>query len=185
MVHGRWIALAGVLACVALVGATLRHSPTPAASPAPDRPAVIDNGVRDRSHEAGVRWYFERGVALLHARRFDYAAVAFHQVLRLAPRLPEAHANMGFSLLGQKRPGAARDFFLAALALNPGQVNAYYGLAEASESLGDMPAALGAMRSFVHLARPDDPFVRKARAALWEWQSAPAENRADANSPAK
>ena len=117
---------------------------------------------------------------MLHAKRYDYAAVAFHEVLRLAPRLPEAHVNMGFALLGQEQPGAARDFFTTAIELRPGQSNAYYGLALASEALGDMSTALGAMRSFVHLTPPEDPFVRKARAALWEWQAAQARERAAA-----
>ena len=183
MAHGRWVALAGVVVCVALVGAALQHAPTPADPPV--RPAPPSDTSPEPAHEARVKWYFERGVALYHARRFDFAVVAFHQVLRLAPRLPEAHVNMGFSLLGQSRPDAARDFFLSALALNPRQVNAYYGLGEASEALGDMPAALGAMRSFVHLARADDPFVPKARAALWEWQSLRAESPSDADGVAE
>jgi tetratricopeptide (TPR) repeat protein len=167
------------------VGAALHQSPTPVVSTPPIKPAMPPGNAPERSHEARVKWYFERGVILLHARRFDYAAVAFHEVLRLAPRLPEAHVNMGFSLLGQARPDAARDFFLSALALNPRQANAYYGLGEANEALGDMQAALGAMRTFVHLVRSDDPFVRKARAALWEWQSPPAESAADAEGVAE
>jgi tetratricopeptide (TPR) repeat protein len=135
-----------------------------------------------------VAKHFERGVALLHAGQPLYAGVAFHEVLRLAPRLPEAHVNMGFALLAQQRPAAARDFFLTAIELRPAQTNAYYGLAVASEETGDMPGALGAMRTFVHLAPPQDPFVRKARAALWEWQARagappPGEHAAPSSEP--
>jgi hypothetical protein len=43
----------------------------------------------------------------------------------------------------------------------------------AHDGLNDRPMALGAMRTFVHLAQPDDPYLRKARAALWEWQPVP------------
>ena len=32
-------------------------------------------------------------------------------------------------------------------------------------------AARGAMRTYAHLAPKDDPFRRKAEAALWEWES--------------
>lgn len=46
------------------------------------------------------------------------------------------------------------------------------------EAQGDIGGALGAMRTFVHLSPPDDPYVRKARAALWEWQSGRAHGRA-------
>ena len=35
--------------------------------------------------------------------------------------------------------------------------------------LGDKEAALGAMRSYIHLAPPDDAYVKKARSAIWEW----------------
>jgi len=113
-------------------------------------------------------------VAMLHARRYDYAITALHRVLELAPRMPEAYVNMGFALLGKGEHRAARDFFQAAIDLRPYQHNAYWGLAVALEGLGDLEGAMGAMRTFIHLA-PSDPrteaFVRKARAALWEWDS--------------
>ena len=42
----------------------------------------------------------------------------------------------------------------------------------ASEALGDLPIALGAMRSYLHLARNENEVhLRRARAALWEWES--------------
>ena len=40
-----------------------------------------------------------------------------------------------------------------AMALNPSQANAYYGLALAHEAAGDLDLATGAMRSYLHLAR--------------------------------
>ena len=46
------------------------------------------------------------------------------------------------------------------------QLNAYYGLAVALEALGDLAGAKGAMRTYVHLGKPDDPYVRKAEAAV-------------------
>jgi len=115
---------------------------------------------------------FEQGVLMLHAGRYDYAVVALHRVLRLAPRMPEAHVNMGFALLGQGHHQAARDFFESALAIRPTQVNAYYGLAMTLEHACDLPGAIGAMRTYLHLGKGDDPFERKARSALWEWESA-------------
>jgi hypothetical protein len=53
------------------------------------------------------------------------------------------------------------------------QANAYYGLAITSEKLGDLEGAIGAMRSFLHLAdgSTDKKHLRKARAALWEWEA--------------
>jgi hypothetical protein len=161
----RWPALLAVVAAIAAVGAMLRHGATPRGvalpatpppasateatplpAPAPPPVAVATSrapgpapaGGPAQGHAAAVDLHFQRGLAMLHARRYDYAVLAFHQVLRLAPRLPEAHVNMGFALLGEHKPAAARDFFA----------------------------------TFIHLSPPEDPFVRKARAALWEWQSA-------------
>jgi Flp pilus assembly protein TadD len=115
---------------------------------------------------------FSQGAAMLHAKQYAHALTAFHRVLELDPELPEAHVNAGFALLGLKRFAPARDFFAGAIELRPAQRNAYYGLAVALEELGDAPGARGAMRAYVHLAPADDPFRRKAEAALWEWEAA-------------
>lgn len=119
---------------------------------------------------------FKESVVMLHAKQYEHALTALHRVLELAPTMPEAHVNMGYTMLGLMRFAAARDFFSGAIELRPMQANAYYGLALALDAQNDRARALGAMRSFVHLARPDDPFVRKARAALWEWQSGGVQN---------
>ncbi|MBF0295647.1 MAG: hypothetical protein HQL96_10710 [Magnetococcales bacterium] len=116
---------------------------------------------------------FEQGAMMLHAKQYEHALTAFHWVLQHAPELPEAHVNMGFAMLGLERPEVARDFFQTAITLRPEQVNAYYGLALSLEELKDRPGAIGAMRTFVHLSKEETPFVRKARAALWEWGQAP------------
>ncbi|MDR9499652.1 MAG: tetratricopeptide repeat protein [Hydrogenovibrio sp.] len=119
-----------------------------------------------------VKWRFNQAVAMLHAKQYEYAVKALHRVLELAPRMPEAHVNMGFAFLGGGDVKSARDFFTTALEINPDQLNAYYGLAMAAEAQNDMEVALGAMRTYVHLSQPDDPYLRRARAALWEWQAA-------------
>ncbi len=125
------------------------------------------------AHDREVRQRFAQAVVMLHAREYDHAVAALHRVLEFAPQMPEAHSNMGFAMLGLERFATARDFFLAALDLRRTQTNAYYGLAVASEALGDRAAARGAMRAYIHLADGDDRFVRRARAALWEWDSGP------------
>ena len=56
--------------------------------------------------------------------------------------------------------------------MRPEQANAYWGLAVALEKLGDLHVALGAMRTYIHLSPADDPYVRRARSALWEWDDA-------------
>lgn len=160
--------LAATMALVLAVLGAVARAPRPAAAVAATDPAAHARAMRGRE----VRQRFEQGVLMLHARRYDEAIAAFHRVLELAPRLPEAQANMGYALLGLERHAAARDFFGAAIDLRPAQANAYYGLAVAQEALCDLPAARGAMRTYLHLARPDDRWVRQARAALWEWEEA-------------
>lgn len=124
-------------------------------------------------HEAEVSRHFERAVLMLHARQYEHAATALHRVLALAPELPEAHVNMGYALLGLRRAAEAQAFFEAALALRPEQANGYYGLAMALEARGELSAALGAMRAYLHRAQSEDPrHLARARAALWEWEAA-------------
>lgn len=121
---------------------------------------------------AEVAQRFQQGVLMLHAKRPEDALTAFHRVIELAPEIPEAHVNMGYALLELKRYEAARDFFESATVIKPNQFNAYYGLAEALEALGDLPGAIGAMRTYVHLAPAGDPYRRNAESALWEWDEA-------------
>lgn len=142
-----------------------------ATAPAPD-PRQQPEAHASAARQAEVRQRFEQAVVMLHARRHEDAVTALHRVLELAPRMPEAHVNMGYALLGLGKAAAARDFFDSATAINPYQANAYYGLAMAYESLGDLRLALSAMRSYVHRARDDDArHLARARAALWEWES--------------
>lgn len=125
-----------------------------------------------------LRRHFDAAVLLLHARRFEEAEVLLRRTAELAPTLPEAHTNLGFALLGRGQPAQARAAFEQALALRAGQANAYYGLALAHESLGDLELALGAMRSYLHLGRGEsEEHLRRARAALWEWEEALAARR--------
>ena len=139
--------------------------PVPATSPGATPPSEL-------------RLRFNQAVVMLHAKQYEHAATALHRVLVLAPQMPEAHVNMGFALLGLQRNAEARAFFDGALALRPEQANAYYGLALAWEAKGDRAMALGAMRSYLHLARHESPqHLARARAALWEWQAASAPRR--------
>ena len=121
--------------------------------------------------ERQVMERFQQAIALMHARRYDYAITALDAVLALSPNMPEAYVNMGYAFLELEEFGPARGAFEKALELKLDQVNAYYGLAIAFEGQKQFEAALGAMRSYIHLSQPDDPFLARARAALWEWEA--------------
>jgi Flp pilus assembly protein TadD len=133
-------------------------------------PAAASTAAAVRPHAEDVDRNFQQGVAMLHAKRYEFAVAAFHKVLEYAPDMPEAHVNMGFALEGLGHHREAEDFFESATALRPGQANAYYGMAVALEGLGDLRGAIGAMRTYVHLSPPDDPHRRRAESALWEWE---------------
>ncbi|WP_420476985.1 tetratricopeptide repeat protein [Noviherbaspirillum sp. ST9] len=138
--------------------------------------------VKQKRQEEVAREFAE-GVRLLAAKDYQAAASALHRVLELAPRMPEAHVNMGYAMIGLKNFAFARDFFEAAISLRTEQMNAYYGLAVALEGIGDMEGALGAMRTYVHRMDPNDPFARKANAAIWEWEAALAKKRSSDTPP--
>ncbi len=138
--------------------------------------ALVDARVDPRGHAKQFRLSqiderFQQALAMLHAKQYDFAIKALHRVIELAPKMAEAYVNMGYALIGKEDYKAAADFFNAAIELKPYQSNAYWGLAISMEQLGELDVALGAMRSFIHLSPPNDPFLRKARSALWEWES--------------
>lgn len=124
------------------------------------------HATRKQAEEVARR--FQEGVMMLHARQYDHALTAFHRVLQIDPRFPEAHVNAGFALLGMGNPRAAADFFDSATNLRPDQMNAYFGLGEALMALGDRHGALQAMETYLHRSPPDDRFRVKAEAAVWE-----------------
>ncbi|MBF0439983.1 MAG: hypothetical protein HQL93_12810, partial [Magnetococcales bacterium] len=157
-VVGLAVALIGLLGGIIHLLPETSHTPIPLAQPVA-RP--VDPELLKR---------FQEGAMMLHAKRYEYAVTAFHWVLQRAPEMPEAHVNMGFAMIGLERFQVARDFFQTAIELRPNQDNAYFGLAMALEALKDMEGARGAMRTFIHLSKKDSPFLRKAEAALWEWE---------------
>lgn len=165
-------------AAVIVGGALIHRALSPAAGKSAEPAIERADPHRDPARHAAesrareIESRFQQAALMLHAGQHEHAAAALHRLLELAPQMPEAHANMGFALVGLKRHAAARDFFASAIELNPMQANAYYGLALAADELGDRPAAIGAMRSYLHLAQDQDPrHLSKARAALWEWES--------------
>lgn len=170
------------LLAVALGGATVAGwGPSALFTPSAAQVDALTDpaGHADAARRDEIRQRFEQAVVMLHARRYDHAMTALHRVLELAPQLPEAHVNMGYALLGLERPAAARDFFEGAIALQARQANAYHGLALAHEALGDFELAIGAMRSYLHLARDErEEQLRRARAALWEWEARVQSQRA-------
>jgi len=159
---------------IGMLGIAIQLWPDSGVQTPETEPAQRANPERQLVWKEEIDERFQQGVIMLHAGQYDYAVTAFHRVLQLSPQMPEAHVNMGFAQFGQGHYAVARDFFRSAIELRASQVNAYWGLAVSLEALCDMPGAIGAMRSYLHLSGEDDRFQRKAQSALWEWEAAAA-----------
>jgi len=133
-------------------------------------PTVASAQSPEEKRLAEITTRFEQAIVMLHAKEYEHAATALHRVMELSPRMPEVYVNMGYAKLGQALPQEALVFFETATQLKPEQANAYWGMAVALESMGDLAGALGAMRTFIHLSPGNDNFARRARSALWEWE---------------
>jgi len=122
---------------------------------------------------------FSKAVTHMQKKEYAQAVNQWHQILLINSAIPEVNVNMGFSLFELGRFETARDFFISAMEQSSFQANAYYGLAISSEKLGDLEGALGAMKSYIHLAqnKQDEPYLRKARSAIWEWEALLTEQR--------
>ena len=177
----RITATTSVILLLGIIGllVTLSRSPELASLEHNNKIANIDPEQHPKAHATAAREKeiskrFQEAVMMLHAKQYDYAITALHRVIELSPRMPEAYVNMGFALLGLKKYKAAGDFFNAAIEIRPYQANAYWGLAVSLEGMQDLEGALGAMRTYIHLA-PSDPnsrdYVRRARSAIWEWET--------------
>jgi len=154
-------------AAVFLFGWTLNHWITDSAA------IQVPTSTFEMSSDEKLSQLFSSAVGHMQQGRYQQALDLWHKALLLAPDIPEIKVNMGFSLYELGEYATARDAFINAMEQNAYQANAYYGLAITSEKMGDLGGALGAMRSYIHLAAAgdDDRFKRRARSALWEWET--------------
>lgn len=159
----RGLALLGVTVAGACISVLIRPAPAERVTDTQARHVEL---VAPQLEES-----FADALATLAAGDAKAAEASFSAIAAQAPWLVEAHVNRGFALLMLGRPRRAVSSFRQALSLRPHQANAYYGLGVAHDLLGERSDALGAMRTFIHLAPPRSPHVRRARAALWEWQA--------------
>ncbi len=135
--------------------------------PGADNQQILDDAALPADSQ--ITTQFNSAVNALRERRHWQAIEGFRAVLDEAPTMPEAYVNIGFAHLELKQFGLAKQAFNTALELRADQINAYWGLAVSHEGFCEIPAAIGAMRTFAHLAKQDNPYLKKANSALWEW----------------
>ncbi|WP_265946402.1 tetratricopeptide repeat protein [Dechloromonas sp. A34] len=121
-----------------------------------------------------IRHKLKEASDLIRAKRYDDAIRHLNQSRAQLKDVPQTYLVLGRALEGRRDYSTARDFYNAALNKNPALADAHWGYATTSESLGDLPSALGAMRSYLHTESDADPFrkrIAQARSAIWEWES--------------
>lgn len=110
----------------------------------------------------------------IRAKRYDDAIRSLAQAREKIQQNPQSYVLMARALEGRKDFDTARDFYKAAIDKDPYLADAYFGFATASEAMGDLEAAIGGMRNFLHVQPNPDPQKLKivqARSAIWEWES--------------
>jgi tetratricopeptide (TPR) repeat protein len=181
----QWRLAVPPLAALGLVGGLIALFATVAPGRLEKKSPPIDEATRQHaieSRKSEIATRFKQGVDMMQMRQYTHAVTAFHRVLALDPTLPEAHVNMGFALLETGDPAGAQRFFESATRLNTNQLNAYYGLALAAQAQGAHQVAAGAMRTWLHLAPPDDPF-RPRGEAIFDAAVAAARQQREVSAP--
>jgi tetratricopeptide (TPR) repeat protein len=160
------------LLLVVLVAAAVQFWPasTPSTTAVVPSEPVLHDSQSGNAIDSQLKRHFDWAVTQLRTGHYQQAINGFRAVLEQAPAMPEAYINTGFAHIELQQFEQALQAFQTAIDLRPGQFNAYWGLAVSLEGLCDIPGAMGAMRTYVHLAEPDDPYLVKANAALWEWE---------------
>src|SRR5579864_4108940 len=92
--------------------------------------------------EAALQRYSEEARKAMAAQDWPAAVKALSELARLAPDVPEVHANLGLAYYSQNLVGQAAAEFAKALALNPDDARAGFMLGLCDAELGNNPAAI-------------------------------------------
>ena len=135
-------------------------------------PSGTDKGIDPKTAE--INGILNQAKEKIRAKRYDDAIRSLTQSREKIQQNPQSFVLMARALEGRKDFDTARDFYHAAINKDPYLADAYFGFATASEAMGDLEAALGGMRNFLHVQPNPDPQKLKivqARSAIWEWES--------------
>ena len=107
----------------------------------------IVTGLRSQPADEGIQRYSADAEQAMAARDWAAAAKALQQLAKLAPAVPEVHANLGLAYYSQNRIVEAATEFEKALSLNA-------RIAQASWMLGLCDAELGKNEAAIKLLEP-------------------------------
>jgi tetratricopeptide (TPR) repeat protein len=95
----------------------------------------------------------QHGDQLLAQAQYDLAIQQYKDALKEAKKpLFAAHINIGFALRQKKEYNVAIESYKQAIAIRPQDYRGYFGLAEASYSKGDYPAAEEGYRNAIEVS---------------------------------
>lgn len=176
-----WVPSRGVLAVVEKKGKAIDGGFSALQLPSPESRRELGEEItiepkidRNDPQSAVAREQLNLAKGEIKARQYDKAISRLTAAHAAVQSYPEAYLLIGKALEGKKDYKTARDFYVAAIDRNPWLADAHWGVATSSEALGDLPAALGGMRSYLHTEPDPDPYrlkIGQARSAIWEWES--------------
>lgn len=100
----------------------------------------VDPSTHQRARAAN-----DRGLSVLREGHMAEAVQAFQAAYELAPTDVEIVNNFGYAYLRHHDPGAAEPWFLLALVLSPGRVNAWVNLGQAYAKQGQHSIAVACL----------------------------------------
>lgn len=153
--------------------AGLAEIAAPGPAPAEREPAPVQQRPQAEPSDP-LRRVLDEAERQINEQRPEDAIRTLHAAHAQLRGQARAYLLLGRALEARNEPATARDFYEAALQRDPYMADAYWGYATASESLGELDAALGAMRSYLHTEPNPDPDrlrIAQARSALWEWEA--------------
>jgi Flp pilus assembly protein TadD len=82
-----------------------------------------------------LRRYYNLGLAYRRKKQLELAIQAYHEAVRLNPRMPDAHLNLANAYLDKGQYSSAMAHYREALALRPNWEKAENGLAQAEAAV--------------------------------------------------
>lgn len=123
--------------------------------------ALVDGVALQTAIDQG-KLHFDSGISNLYQQNYDEAIEEFEKSLKLNPHSPSTLNNIGFAWFDKGEMDKAIEYQARALLTDSEFANAYYGLALALESKGDVDGAIENWKEFLSRTKPESKWARKA-----------------------
>jgi tetratricopeptide (TPR) repeat protein len=123
--------------------------------------AVVDDAALKTALDQG-KLHFDSGISNLYQQNYDEAIKEFEKSLKYNPHSASTLNNIGFAWFDKGEMDKAIEYQARALLTDSEFANAYYGLALAFETKGDVDAAITNWKEFLSRTEPESKWARKA-----------------------